>query len=362
MIEIDGSYGEGGGQILRTAVALSAFLKAPCRITGIRHGRPRPGLRPQHLAGVQALAELCRAEVRGLQLNSQEITFKPGKVAGGEQRIAIGTAGAVGLVLQTLMLPAFSAPSPLRLQITGGTDVPWAPTAGYVKEVAFPIVERMGCHAEMTVVKRGYYPSGGGEVSVELKRAVLSPLQLLDRGEILIIRGRSHASEALRTRGVAERQREGAMAILKKSGSPVKIEVEYRPTKSPGSGIDLWALARHTVLGANALGARGKPAEEVGAEAATALLRQMESGAALDEWMGDQILPFLAAAGGESAITVPLITDHLKTNLWVIDQFLPIETDIRKEKTRAIVTMRSPEPSSYAFNVLKTDELNRRKR
>jgi RNA 3'-phosphate cyclase len=341
MIEIDGSYGEGGGQILRTAVALSAFLNTPCRITGIRHRRPRPGLRPQHLAGVQALAELSHAEVRGLQLNSQEITFKPGAVAGGEQRIDIGTAGAIGLVLQTLMLPATTVPSPLKLTITGGTDVPWAPTVGYVTEVAFPIVKRMGCHAEMTVAKRGYYPSGGGEVSVALKRAALSPLQIHDPGEILMIRGRSHASEALRTRGVAERQHEGAMAILKRLDSPVEIKVGYRPTKSPGCGIDLWALARHTVLGANALGARGKRAEEVGAEAATALLRQMESGAALDEWMGDQILPFLAAAGGESAITVPRITDHLKTNLWVIDQFLPLKTRIQEERTRVLVTLKS---------------------
>jgi RNA 3'-phosphate cyclase len=341
MIEIDGSYGEGGGQILRTAVALSAFFNTPCRITGIRHGRPKPGLQPQHLAGVQALAELCHAEVRGVQLNSQEIVFKPGEVAGGEQRIDVGTAGAICLVLQTLMLPAFAAPSPLKLTITGGTDVPWAPTVGYVTEVAFPIVERMGCHAEMTVVKRGYYPTGGGKVSVALKRAALSPLQFLDRGEILMIRGRSHASEALRTRKVAERQHEGTMAILKKSDSPVEIDIEYRPTKSPGSGVDLWALARHTVLGANALGARGKRAEEVGTEAAAALLRQMESGATLDEWMGDQILPFLAAAGGESAIAVPSITDHLKTNLWVINQFLPLKTHIQKERTRALITLTS---------------------
>jgi RNA 3'-phosphate cyclase len=340
MIEIDGSYGEGGGQVLRTAVALSAFLKAPCRITGIRHRRPKPGLRPQHLAGVQALAALCHAEVRGLQLNSQEITFKPGVVAGGEQRIAIGTAGAIGLVLQTLMLPATTAPSPLQLTIIGGTDVPWAPTVNYVQEVTVPMLERMGCHTEMTVIKRGYYPSGGGEVSVALQRAALSPLQIHDPGEILMIRGRSHASEALRTRGVAERQHEGAMGILKRSDTPVEIEVEYGPTKSPGSGIDLWAVAQHTVLGANALGARGKRAEEVGAEAATALLRQMEAGAALDEWMGDQILPFLAAAEGESTITVPLITDHLKTNLWVINQFLPINTQIREEKTRDILTLR----------------------
>jgi RNA 3'-phosphate cyclase len=341
MIEIDGSYGEGGGQILRTAVALSAFLSAPCKITGIRHGRPKPGLRPQHVAGVQAVAGLCRAEVRGLQLNSQEITFKPREVTGGDLRIDVGTAGAICLVLQSAMLPAVKAPTPLQLTITGGTDVPWAPTVGYLREVAFPLLERMDYRAEMAVIKRGYYPRGGGEVSVELKRGDLSPLQLLDLGEILMIRGQSHASEALRDRRVAERQREAAMKVLNKSGFSAEIEVVYGPTESPGSGIDLWVLARHTVLGANTLGARGKQAEEVGAEAAAALLGQMESGAAIDEWMGDQILPFLAVAGGESAISVPFITDHLSTNLWVIDQFLPLETHIREEGTRATVTLKS---------------------
>ena len=341
MIEIDGSYGEGGGQILRTAAALSAFLSAPCKISGIRHGRPKPGLRPQHMAGVQAVAGICRAEVEGLRLNSQEITFKPREVVGGNLCIDIGTAGAIGLVLQSVMLPAVKAPSPLRLTITGGTDVPWAPTVGYLREVTFPVLERMDYRAEIAVAKRGYYPRGGGEVSVQLKGGDLSPRQLLDPGDILMIRGQSHASEILRDRRVAERQQEAALKVLNKTPFPAEIEVEYWPTLSPGSGIDLWALAKHTVLGANALGARGKRAEEVGVEAATALLGEIESGAALDTWMGDQILPFLAVAVGESAISVPSITDHLRTNLWVIDQFLPLETHIQEEGTRTTVTLKS---------------------
>jgi RNA 3'-terminal phosphate cyclase (ATP) len=253
----------------------------------------------------------------------------------------VGTAGAIGLILQTIMLPATKARSPLLLFIHGGTDVPWAPTIGYVQEVSLPILKHMGYEAKVALTKRGYFPRGNGEVSVVLKRADLSPLQLLEPGQIRMIRGRSHASNTLRERQVAERQREGAMAVLKKSGSPAEIEVEYRPTASPGSGIDLWALAEHSCLGANALGARGKRAEEVGAVAATILLRQISSGAALDEWMGDQILPFLAAARGKSTISVARITDHLRTNLWVINQFLPIETQIREEGTRAIVTLRS---------------------
>ena len=340
MIEIDGSYGEGGGQILRTAVALAAYLETPCRIRNIRKGRPRPGLRPQHAAGVKALAALCHAEVSGLHVGSAEVTFKPGRIAGGTLRIDVGTAGAIGLILQTIMLPAAKALSPLLLIIRGGTDVPWAPTLGYCQEVTLPVLSQMGYSGKIALTKRGYFPRGGGEVSVELQRADLSPVQFLEPGKIPFIRGRSHAAAALKQRRVAERQQEEAMAGLKKLGVPCEIAVEYGPAASPGSGIDLWALAKNMVLGANALGARGKKAEEVGEEAASALIRQLNAGAALDEWMGDQILPFVAVAGGESTISIARITDHLRTNLWVINHFLPLETQIKEEKNRAIVTLR----------------------
>ncbi len=340
MIEIDGAYGEGGGQIVRTAVALAAYLETPCRIRNIRKGRPTPGVRPQHAAGVKALVALCHAEVAGLKVGSTELTIKPGRVAGGSMRIDVGTAGAIGLILQTMMLPAAKALSPLLLTISGGTDVPWAPTIGYCQEVTLPILGQMGYRGELALTKRGYFPRGNGEVTSALKQSELSPLQLLEPGQIRMIHGRSHAANALRERRVAERQQEGAMACLKKLGVPVEIEVGYGPTASPGSGIDLWALAENTVLGANALGARGKKAEEVGAEAAAGLIKQLDSGAALDEWMGDQILPFLAVAGGRSTISVSRITDHLRTNLWVISHFLPIETQIKEERTRAVVTLR----------------------
>jgi RNA 3'-phosphate cyclase len=342
MIEIDGSYGEGGGQILRTAVALAAYLGTPCKITNIRRGRPKPGLRPQHLSSVQAVATLCRAEVTGLHLNSLEVIFIPRAIKGGELHIDIGTAGAIGLILQTLMLPAIKAPAPLRLTIIGGTDVPWAPTIGYAQEVVLPLLRKVGYQGELAMIRRGYYPRGGGEVSAELTAGNLTYLQLPEPGAMQRIQGISHASDTLRERRVAERQQQRAMAVLKRSGFCAEIVVEYGSTASPGSGVGLWALTQHTVLGATALGARGKRAEEVGEEAAAALLRQLDSGAVLDEWMGDQILPFLAAAGGKSTVSVARITEHLKTNLWVINHFLPLETQIEEEKNRAIVTLKSP--------------------
>jgi RNA 3'-terminal phosphate cyclase (GTP) len=343
MIEIDGSYGEGGGQILRTAVALAAYLKTPCRIRNIRKGRPTPGLRPQHAAGVKALAALCSAKVAGLHVGSAEVIFIPGMIAGGSLRIDVGTAGAIGLILQAVMLPATKALFPLLLTIRGGTDVPWAPTIGYCQEVTLPVLSRMGYAGEVTLTMRGYFPRGNGEVSVALKKSAPSSVKLLEPGQIKMIQGRSNAADALRESRVAERQQEGAMASLKKLGVPCEIAVEYGPAASPGSGIDLWAVANHTRLGANALGTRGKRAEEVGAEAAAALIRQINSRAALDEWMGDQILPFLAVAGGESTISIARITDHLRTNLWVINHFLSVETQIKQEKTRILVTLRCPQ-------------------
>jgi RNA 3'-phosphate cyclase len=237
------------------------------------------------------------------------------------------------------MLPAIKTPSVLRLRITGGTDVSWAPTAGYMMEVALPILRKMGYRGQIALTKRGYFPRGGGEISAQLKGATLSPLTLVDRRQMQMIKGSSHASDKLRQRRVAERQREGTIELLEESPFPHAIEVEYRSTPSPGSGIDLWALTEDTVIGSNALGAPAKRAEEVGAEAASALLKQISSGAALDEWMGDQILPFLAVAHGESAISVPRITDHLRTNLWVINHFLPVSSQETEEEGRTVIVI-----------------------
>jgi len=337
ILEIDGSYGEGGGQILRTAVALAAYTGTPCVIKDIRKGRPNPGLRAQHLAGLQALAQMCHAEVEGLHLGSQKVIFKPGEIREGDLTIDVGTAGAIGLVLQTLLLPGIKSQPSIHLTVAGGTDVPWAPTAGYVKEVLFPVLARMGYSGTIAIHERGYFPAGGGRVSVQLKQPSLSPLELLERGEVVMIRGLSHASTVLQQRGVAERQREAAIEKLKTCPFSYDITVHYENTTSPGSGVDLWVLTENSILGANTLGARGRRAEEVGEQAAFIVLKQIDSRAALDEWMGDQILPFLAVTGGQSAVSVPRITNHLRTNLWVITQFLSVTYRIAEEKERAIV-------------------------
>ncbi len=321
MLELDGSYGEGGGQIVRTAVGLSAYLGVPCRIRNIRKGRSNPGLRPQHVAGIRALLELCKGEAEGLRVGSEELAFYPGPIEGGALRVEVGTAGAIGLVLQTLMLPALRASTPLWLTISGGTDVPWAPTAGFIKEVVLPVLQEMGYRGELRIRKRGYYPKGGGEVEVRIEGGVLSGVELTERGEVKVIRGRSHAQRGLSSRRVAERQREEALRVIGAAGMKGEIEVEYSDALSAGTGLDLCAECQNSRLGCSSLGARGKRAEEVGREAAEGLIRQLASGAALDEWMADQILPFLAVARGESFLTVSRITEHFRTNLWVIGRF-----------------------------------------
>lgn len=340
MIEIDGSYGEGGGQIVRTSLALAAYLGIPCRISDIRKKRPNPGLRPQHAAGVKALASLCGAEVMGGEVGSTQLIFYPGQIRGGDILIDVGTAGAITLVLQTLMPPTIKAPPNITLTIRGGTDVPWAPTIGYCQWVLFPILKRLGYKLEVSLIKRGYYPIGGGEVRVSVVAASPRPITISESGMVKLIRGISHASNHLKGRSVAERQRDAAVSSLSHLGIPIEIETSYADTPSPGSGIDLWAEGEETILGANALGARGKQAEDVGKQAAAALIRQMESAAGVDEWLGDQILPFLAIAGGESTISTPCITEHLKTNLWVIRRFFPIETRISQQGRRWFVSMR----------------------
>lgn len=321
MVVIDGSYGEGGGQIVRTAVGLSAYFGVPCEVVNIRKGRPNPGLRAQHVAGVKAVLKICRGHAEGLREGSDRLVFFPGAMRGGNYEIDIGTAGAVGLVLQTVMLPCVKLPSRLFLRIKGGTDVKWAPSAFYIKEVLLPVLKKMGYKGDLEVKKRGYYPQGGGEVLFWAEGNEISGIDATKRGELLKVMGVSHAARPLEKRRVAERQRESALKVLQGEGIQAEIYVKYYDTPSLGSGIDLWAICRESVLGSNAIGEKGKRAEDVGREAAEELLRFLSTEAAFDSHLGDQILPFLAVAKGPSLVTVSEVTDHIRTNLWVISHF-----------------------------------------
>lgn len=325
MIKIDGSYGEGGGALVRVATALSALTKKTIRIDNIRANRPRKGLSHQHLNAIEAVSKLCNAEVDGLKLGSTTIIFSPKELEGGSLNVNIGTAGSIGLVLQALMIPAAFSESKTKITITGGTDVKWAPPIDYISNVTLPILKKMGYKGKISLLRRGYYPKGGGKVIAEIKPIKkLKPLKLIE-SEIESIEGISYASNL--PKHVADRQAKSAYNILKKTGLDVDIDVRHdNESLSPGSGIVLWAKG-NTRIGSSSLGERGKRAEIVGKEAAKELLNFLNSGAPLDKYMGDQIIPYISLTENSKVRTAEF-TLHAHTNVYVVKKILGKELKI----------------------------------
>lgn len=330
MIVIDGSIGEGGGQILRTSLALAALLGREVKIINIRAKRPRPGLQRQHMVSVQAVAELSSAKVDGLRLGSTEIVFRPGSIQSGTFRFNIGTAGSVTLVMQAILPVMAFAPGPIGIEIRGGTDVPWSPPIDYMRFVFSQLLEKFGFGIDIVVRRRGHYPRGGGVVVVSVPNPprVLRSVSLKERGEIRAIEGLSHAVRL--PRHVAERQARSAEEYLrsKLGGIPIKISTEwYEPNRDPhlgpGSGIVVWAYTRSSILGGDSLGAKGKRAEVVGQEAAQRLYEDLVTGKALDRHASDMVLVYAALACGESILGGSRLTMHAWTNIKILEQMIP---------------------------------------
>ncbi len=327
-IQIDGSYLEGGGSIVRLASAFSMLTQKPVRIYNIRKGRPQPGLKTQHLRGLEAIAQLCNGKLENAKLGSTEVLFYPGKIPEGmkEINIKIETAGSIGLVLQSLLIACLHIKEKLTVNIEGGaTFGEFAPPLPFTNSVFLPLLRKMGYHIEMNILKYGFYPAGGGKTQVIINPCKqLQSLNLVERGGIKLIEGISIASNHLKKPKVAERQARIAEAYAKEDGHSAEIKTRYVDSICPGSGVVLFAKTDNTVLGASALGERGKTAEAVGTEAINRLLEQFDSGACLDEWAGDQIMPYMALAG-KSSISVSKITNHLLTNIWLCEQMLGVK-------------------------------------
>lgn len=355
LIKIDGAHGEGGGQIVRTALALSTITQKPFSITDIRKGRSQPGLKMQHLFGIKALEALCGAASVGAELGATSLDFTPALIKERTVDIDIGTAGSITLLLQGVLLPCLFAKRPVKLSITGGTDVAWSMPIDFFKDIYVPHLQKVA-GVQVSLQKRGYYPKGQGRVEVlvvpkfsldvtslklELQKEIkdddgesiqikIPTIQLLRQGELQNINGISHASESLQKNDVAERQSLAATSRLKKLGVNVSIQTEYCETPSAGSGITLWAQyatlydeidERNPVrIGADQLGEKTVRAEVIGESAAKKLLAQMESGAPVDAHMADNLIPLLGLLGGEMRVSE--VTEHVKSNIYVTELFL----------------------------------------
>jgi RNA 3'-terminal phosphate cyclase (ATP) len=319
-MKLDGSYGEGGGQILRTGVAFCAVTGIPVEIENIRKGRPKPGLSAQHVKAVEGLARICGAKVIGCHLKSTRLCFTPGKINSGDYEIDIGTAGSISLFLQCLMPALMHAPGTVRIKITGGTDVQWSPSIDYMRFVTLEALRKMGYECDIRLITRGYYPRGGGCVEAIINPSSLNHTDFEGR-KCSQVEGISHSSGL--PAHVAQRQAASAGNILHEHGYESRILTEVNDHPSIGSGITLWCGA----AGGIALGKPGLKAEKVGEIAANAIIDELKSRAGVDEFLADQLIPYMALAGGGS-FTTRKITLHTKTNIWVTEQFLPLKFKI----------------------------------
>jgi RNA 3'-terminal phosphate cyclase (ATP) len=326
-IVIDGSYGEGGGQIVRTSLSLAMITGKPLKLTNIRGKRKKPGLRPQHLTSVQASASVSRAKVHGAELGARELTFTPGTIRADSYTFHIGTAGAAALVMQTVLPPLFKAGGESSLVVRGGTHVPWSPPFHYFAQVFAAMIERLGFECDPHLKYWGWYPKGGGEIGISLRphrhSESVFPGQSFELQRVTGISASSRLPEHIRVR-----QERRLQSRLQEAGIEAEIELMDVPALNPGSLVFVCAHGKGSLAGFSSLGARGKPAERVADGAADALLHFLDSKAALDPYLADQILIYLAAIPGTYEITTSRITKHLLTNVWVIEQFLPIKFEV----------------------------------
>jgi len=323
---VDGSFGEGGGQILRTAVCFSMVMGVPIHVTKIRAGRRIPGLRPQHSATIRILGEVCSAKVEGATVGSTELSFSPGEVGTARGAFDLGTAASIPLVLQAVVPAVSLMGNSYDLDLVGGTDVPWSPTSDYIDKVLAPAMGAAGIRFSFKVEKRGYYPNGGGRASVRIEACErVEPLQLASargagdgQGGVVSLASRCGKLPV----SVAERQARAVVTTLRPRGVEVmERHVSLEDSVSPGSSILVSAVGAGSYIGGDSIGAREKPAEKVGREAAESFLSAYASDARVDVHLADMLAPVLCLSESPSALLIPYVTEHLRTSLHVAKQF-----------------------------------------
>ena len=332
MITIDGSQGEGGGQILRTSLALSLVTGQPFRLEQIRAGRKKPGLLRQHLTAVEAAKTVGTAEVIGAALGSHTLEFRPGTVTPGNYRFAVGTAGSATLVLQTILPPLLTASGISTLTLEGGTDNPFAPPFDFLAHCFVPLIRRMGPTVDLELSRPGFFPAGGGKFHARIEPVrLLARFDLLERGNIRLRQARSIISKL--PAQVADRELAVVREQLTWREDECSVEAVENPV-GPGNALLLKMETEHVSAVFTSFGERGRSAEEVARLAAEAASSWLSAEVPVDEHLADQLLLPMALAGGGSFRTVKP-TLHSTTNATIIQRFLPVE--IRFEQETAIV-------------------------
>ncbi|UWG47667.1 RNA 3'-terminal phosphate cyclase [Halanaeroarchaeum sp. HSR-CO] len=310
----------GGGQLVRTAVAMSAVTGDPILMENVRGARDQPGLRAQHVAAVETVASLADATTAGVEIGSEEFRFDPGGVTGGEVEQSIGTAGSVTLVFDAVLPLATRLDETATVTVAGGTDVKWAPPFDYFRSVKLPTVDSLGIGATVTLHRRGFYPAGGGEATLAVEPASMTPLEFDDRSDLESIVVHSVASTTLESASVADRQADAAVESLDAlTAVPITTDISYVEAADKGSAIVIASRFESSIGGFTALGEPGKPSEAVAKTATNRFQTFLSTDAAVDAHLADQLVPLLALAGGR--IRIPRVTNHVETHLSLVRAF-----------------------------------------
>ncbi|MCL2607141.1 MAG: RNA 3'-terminal phosphate cyclase [Methanomassiliicoccaceae archaeon] len=329
MLEIDSSKGEGGGQVVRSSVALSAITGIEAKLTRIRENRPTNGLSKQHCIAVKAVADMTGSEVTGNYTGSRELLFKPGNSRTSDIKLDIGTAGSISLVLQAVMLAGRNHDTMLRVDVRGGTNVMWAPPIDSYQQILFPLMERMGINARLEIIDRGFYPEGGGRVIAELEPINrISPLVIDTLGTLKRVEGVcyiQHLKDRIKDEMIAS-----CIDALGAECS-VNIDVQRMNGNSKGAGMSLVAVYENGRLGSSVLTTKGHPAKQAGEDIAKDLLKEIGSGATMDIHTADQLLPYMAMADGPSEFTVSRISRHLLSQMDTLETFLDVRFGVERK-------------------------------
>ncbi|NVM38438.1 MAG: RNA 3'-phosphate cyclase [Candidatus Lokiarchaeota archaeon] len=344
-IEIDGSFGEGGGAILRLGSGFSVLFKRPIRIKNIRANRPKPGLRLQHLIGLQTLSEITNSTLSDCKVGTEVITLNPKQILKNSTKVEVGTAGNIGLLLQPIQIACLGFKEPEKIEILingGGIFGKYAPSLNYLKEVTYQIFKNHGFNIEIAIQKYGFYPKGGAIVKCTLHppKNELNPILLTELGKLYLIRGEIIVTNQLKKKKVGERIKTSVLEHLKKDlHTDINIDYKYVNSLSPGVGLSLWAYSDTGAIisSGTILGERHITSEKLGKLAANELLKYIKNEVPIDNYLSDQLIPFMGFVEKPSRIRVLEITSHTKTNLELIKLFLQRNYLIKKEKTHFLI-------------------------